>query len=95
MPFRKAHYQICDWAGHWKQLDDDYLVYQKGTGNLYELNQLALEILNILLESSASLDELGIKLSAQFDAPSMDALIPAILNTLYELESVDLVESEI
>jgi len=92
---RQAHYQICDWAGHWKKLDEDYLVYQEGSGNLYEINELALELLCILLETPASLEKLGAMLSARFQVPSMDEFTPAILNTLHQLESADLVESDL
>ena len=90
----QACYRVCDWSGHWKLIDDDYLVYQEETGNLYILNQLAFETLQIIFHAPLTFGELVCKLSSQFDVPPMDELTPAILNTLSELESADLVESE-
>jgi len=76
----------------WKLWDDEYVVFDHGSGNTHFLDLFSGEILRELEAGSADAEELARRLASDLDAAPEQDLAARIQDTLARLERAGLVE---
>jgi PqqD family protein of HPr-rel-A system len=78
---------------HWRNWDDEFVVYHENSGDTHRLNALGAGALRQLCDRPCSAPELVTRLALEFGVPA-DASLHATVDTLLtELQDLGLVES--
>lgn len=91
----KLVFKLSDYDGAAKLLDNEILVYQPSSGCIRLIDQLGLELLNLLQHSPQPAEQLIAAIKTNFNTSSVENLDTAILNTISQFQSIDLIEPDV
>jgi len=92
LPNHASIVRVSDFEGSVAFLDEQILVYQPVSGSIQLLDPFAYEVLALIAEQPATVDQLAAGLERRFDTSAVEDLKSAILKTINQFQSVDLVE---
>jgi PqqD family protein of HPr-rel-A system len=75
----------------WRELDDEFLVYNSASGQTHHLNFLAGEALRSLENEAARTHELVRRLANQFEIPEDSPSLQTIDQLIHELDELGLI----
>jgi PqqD family protein of HPr-rel-A system len=80
---------------HWRRWDDEFVVYNSGSGDTHLLDPVAAEALQNLEQESADLSELVVRVAASLEIePDTDfaAYLEQLLSDLYKLGLIERIQ---
>ena len=78
---------------HWKAWDDEFVVFDEGSGDTHLLDPLAAELLKILEDSPGQLSGLTRRITARLDLATDPKVVERMRELMERFVSAGLVES--
>lgn len=75
----------------WRELEGEFLVYDRGSGNIHCFDGVTAELVRLLRREPRSLQEIEAQLAARLDVEADEALARYIDNALRELARREIV----